>query len=177
MSITSVRAWFVVVAVVTALASANCGSVEPTPTSPSPTPAPAPAPAPAPSPSPAPGATAAAFSITILPSNPVPFSGVPITDVASCQGRNNTWYYDQVVRETAGVAATITERFDQFDGVGGTKSNPTIQIAAGGSTTITTRWCSSTSSEHKAQTNFSGTDAKGNTWSLNGPVVRLLANK
>lgn len=32
--------------------------------------------------------------------NPVPFSGQAITDVASCRDRPNTWFYDQILKET-----------------------------------------------------------------------------
>jgi hypothetical protein len=43
--------------------------------------------------------------VTVSP-NPVPFSGQAITDIASCATRPNTWFYDQVLRETGGVAVT-----------------------------------------------------------------------
>ena len=45
----------------------------------------------------------------------MPFSGQPITDVASCNGRANTWFYDQVLRETGGVA--VTDRFGRPQGI------------------------------------------------------------
>jgi hypothetical protein len=107
--------------------------------------------------------------------NPVPFSGQAITDVASCANRPNTWFYDQVLRETGGVAVTVTERVDSFDGAVTSRTNPGIRIGANGTTTIRTRWCSSSASAHTAQTSFSGTDANGRTWSMTGPTVRLLA--
>jgi hypothetical protein len=105
----------------------------------------------------------------------VAFSGQPITDVAGCNGRANTWFYDQVLRETGGVAITVTERVDSFDGAVTSRSNPGISIPANGSSTIRTRWCSSSPSAHTAQTNFSGTDASGRTWTMTGPTVRLQA--
>lgn len=166
--------------------SACGGGVEPeSPTAPStvpsrsantataPRPSPAPAPAPAPSPSPSPAAVGR-VQVTINP-NPVPFSGQPITDIASCSTRPNTWFYDQVLRETGGVAVTVTERVDSFDGAVTGRSNPNLRIAASGSTTIRTRWCSSSASAHTAQTTFSGIDANGRSWSLTGPVVRMNA--
>ena len=107
--------------------------------------------------------------------NPVPFSGQPITDIASCSSRPNTWFYDQVLRETGGVAVTVTERVDMFDGAVTSRTNPSLRIAANGSSTLRTRWCSSTSAAHTAQTNFSGTDANGRSWTLTGPTVRLQA--
>jgi hypothetical protein len=112
--------------------------------------------------------------VTINP-NPVPFSGQPITDVASCRDRANTWFYEQVLRETGGVAITVTQRVDSFDGAQTSSSNPNIQIPANGSTTIRTRWCSASAAAHTAQTNFSGTDANGRSWSVTGPTVRLQA--
>jgi hypothetical protein len=112
--------------------------------------------------------------VTINP-NPVPFSGQPMTDVASCANRANTWFYEQALREAGGVAITVTQRVDFFDGAETGRSNPNLRIAANGSTSIRTRWCSSTATAHTAQTNFSGTDANGKTWSLTGPTVRLQA--
>ena len=185
-----------VIAIVAALATASCGQTEPTPTAPTtvtvPTrgvlvrpattnpppaqasPSPAPAPAPTPTPAPAPGTALGKIQITISPS-PVPFSGQPITDIASCQSRPNTWFYDQVLKEVGGVAVTVTQRVDAFDGAASASTNPGLRIAANGSTTIRTRWCSVSASAHTAQSNFSGTDANGKAWSITGPVVRLLA--
>ena len=180
--------------VAAALAAAGaCGEIESGPTGPTvlrsaPVPSgsgrgAAPAPAPTPTPTPTPTATAnptpatsgtGRVAVTINP-NPVPFSGQPITDVASCRDRPNTWFYDQVLRETGGVAVTITERVDSFDGAVTSRSNPGIRIPPNGSTTIRTRWCSSAATAHTAQTNFSGTDANGNTWNVTGPTVRLNA--
>jgi len=175
-----------VVLLAAALATTTCGQIEEAPTAPSTVPSrsnpptsPAPAPAPAPSPTtpaPAPPAPTAAgrIQITINP-NPVPFSGQPITDIASCRDRPNTWFYDQVLRETGGVAVTVTERVDSFDGAAGSRSNPGLRVPANGSLTVRTRWCSATAAAHTAQTNFSGTDANGRSWNTGGPVVRLMA--
>lgn len=186
----------IVVSVVISLLTINCGSVEPTsPTAPSsisgvpsrsnntgtPTPSPAPSPRPSPSPTPAPspapppsGSGTGAVQVTVNP-NPVPFSGQPITDIASCATRPNTWFYDQVLKETGGVAVTVTRRVDTFDGAAGSATNPNLRIAANGSTTIRTRWCSVSSGAHTAQSTFSGTDANGKAWSVTGPVVRMNA--
>ena len=169
-----------VVLLAAALATTTCGQVEEAPTAPSSVPSrsnPSPAPAPTPTaPAPAPPAAAAVgrIQVTINP-NPVPFSGQPITDIASCRDRSNTWFYDQVLRETGGVAVTVTERVDSFDGAAGSRSNPGLQVPANGSLTVRTRWCSSTASAHTAQTNFSGTDANGRNWNTAGAVVRLMA--
>lgn len=145
----------------------------PTP-APMPTPTPSPAPSPAPAPAPPPSSATGRVDVTINP-NPVPFSGQPITDIASCRDRPNTWFYEQVLREVGGVAVTVTERVDAFDGAVTSLSNPSLRIPANGSTTLRTRWCSSSPASHTAQTNFSGTDANGRTWSVSGPTVRLLA--
>jgi hypothetical protein len=112
--------------------------------------------------------------VTINP-NPVPFSGQPITDIASCATRPNTWFYDQVIREVGGAAVTVTERVDMFDGAVTARTNPSLRVAANQSTTLRTRWCSSAATAHTAQSNFSGTDANGRAWSVTGPVVRLQA--
>lgn len=141
----------------------------PTPPSPAPSPPPAPAPAPAPAPN-----SSGRVEVAINP-NPVPFSGQPIGDIASCSNRPNTWFYDQVLREVGGTAVTVTERVDLFDGAVTSRTNPSLQIAAGGSTTLRTRWCSSASTAHTAQTNFAGTDANGRSWTLTGPTVRMQA--
>jgi hypothetical protein len=187
------RAWiFVAVLFIAAFVAINCGSVEPTSptpvtaggvptrsnnpvgTTPTPSRTPTPAPTPTPSPSPSTGSGTGAVQVTVSP-NPVPFSGQPITDIASCASRPNTWFYDQVLRETGGVAVTVTRRVDTFDGAAGSATNPNLRIAANGSTTIRTRWCSVSSSAHTAQSTFSGTDANGKTWSVTGPLVRLQA--
>jgi len=174
-----------VVASFAALAAINCGSIEPTaPTTVSPggvpsrsnnggTPAPAPTPTPTPTP-PSSGSGAGAVQVTVSP-NPVPFSGQPITDIATCATRPNTWFYDQILKETGGVAVTVTRRVDTFDGAAGTATNPNLRIGANGSTTIRTRWCSVSAAAHTAQSSFSGTDANGKTWSVTGPLVRLNA--
>jgi hypothetical protein len=95
--------------------------------------------------------------------------------VASCRDRANTWFYEQILRETGGMALTITERVDSFDGAVTSRTNPGIQIGANQSTTIRTRWCSATASSHTAQTNFAGTDAAGRSFSVTGTLVRLQA--
>jgi hypothetical protein len=115
-----------------------------------------------------------AVQVTVTP-NPVPFSGQAITDVASCATRPNTWFYDQVLKETGGVSVTVTRRVDTFDGAAGSATNPNLRIAAGTSTTVRTRWCSVASTAHTAQSTFSGTDANGKAWTATGPVVRMNA--
>lgn len=182
------RAWILVALLfIAAIVAINCGSTEPT--SPSPvttggvpsrsgnpagTPTPTPALTPTPSPTPSTGSGTGAVQVTVSP-NPVPFSGQAITDIASCANRPNTWFYDQVLRETGGVAVTITRRVDTFDGAAGSATNPNVRIGSNSSTTIRTRWCSVSSSAHTAQSTFSGTDANGKTWSVTGPLVRLQA--
>src|SRR5687768_15397168 len=156
MIISSTRSCAAVLVPIAALTLAACGQIEPSPTAPTattpsrgatpaggaaaPAPAPAPSPAPGPAPTPAPAPSTGRVQVTINP-NPVPFSGQPITDSASCATRPNTWFYDQVVRETGGVAVTITERVDMFDGAVTARTNPSLRVAANGSTTLCTRWC------------------------------------
>lgn len=152
-----------VVVFIAALATATCGG-KGSPTSPTPTNQP---------PQPAtPGS--AAVNVTITP-NPVPYSGKPITDVPGCANLNNTWYYDQVLKEESGLEVRFTKRLDTFDGWPiNDVSNLNIVIPANGSITLPTRWCSATSAEHNAHSTFTGTDAKGNTVVATGGVVRLL---
>ena len=175
----------VAVLCIAAFVAINCGSVEPTSPSPvttgsvpsrtsNPVGTPTPAPTPTPSPSPSTGSATGAVQVTVSP-NPVPFSGQAITDISSCVNRPNTWFYDQVLRETGGVAVMVTRRVDTFDGAAGSATNPNLRIAANSSTTVRTRWCSVSSSAHTAQSTFSGTDANGKAWSVTGPLVRLQA--
>jgi hypothetical protein len=116
------------------------------------------------------------LTVSVNP-NPVPFSGKPITDVAGCQNRNNTWYYEQVLEETSGSNLTITSEIDMFDGfIVNNLTDIHISVPAKGKTTLTPRWCSSESREHTAQSTFGGVDANGNTFTVSGPKVTLMAN-
>ena len=54
-------------------------------------------------------------TVTVNP-NPVPFDGKPITDVAGCASRNNTWYYELTLKETGGAPVTFNAQIDAFDG-------------------------------------------------------------
>jgi hypothetical protein len=139
---------------------------EPAPT---PAPSPAPAPAPAPAPTPAPNGSAS-FSVTVTP-NPVPWSSEP---VPNCNLANR-WHYDQVLRNTGGRRVTVSDRTDFFDGApASTRSGLGIVLEPGAETTIRTRWCSANNIEHRAQTNWSGSDETGARIDVNGVVVRLL---
>ncbi len=167
MSASSIRtslAAFIVAAVVSAACTNNSSS----PTAPAPTPTPAPAPAPAP---PAPPATAS-VQVTINP-NPAPFSGQPI-DTSGCAGSKNTWFYDQILKESGGAAVTFTNRVDKFDGrIVNSLSGLSLVVPANASLTVATRWCSSQAVAHTAQSSFSGMDANGHAISIDAPVVSL----
>lgn len=132
----------------------------------------------APAPAPAGNSNATgAVKVTVNP-NPVPFSGKPITDVAGCAKRNNTWYYELVVEETGGSAVTIHSQLDAFDGfVVNDLSGLRINVPARGSITLNPRWCSSTSGKHTAQHTLTGTDAKGTPINVKSTLVNLMANK
>lgn len=167
----SVRPWFVLFICLAAFVSTTCGSstspTAPTPSEPAPTPAPPPPP-------PSPPATASA-QVSVTP-EPVPFSGQPITDAAGCAGSANTWFYDEIIKETGGAAITFTEEVDMFDGrTVNNKTGLNISVPALGSTTFKRRWCSATAAAHTAQATFRGTDANGHAISVTGPVVRLMA--
>jgi hypothetical protein len=107
--------------------------------------------------------------------DPVPFSGVPVTDDPGCATLPNTWYYQQVFTETAGSAVTLTSRIDFFDGF--TINNITgiaIDIPAKGTTSLGARWCSGNKTNHTAQSTFSGVDSRGNPVVVNTPVIKLM---
>jgi hypothetical protein len=124
-------------------------------------------------PSSLPGSTGS-IEITIDP-NPVPFSGQPITDAAACANYENTWFYDQVLRETAGVEVRLTSRIDVFDGqTANTVQGLNIVIPPRGTQTLRTRWCSGAPTEHSAQSSFSGADSAGNPVTATGPVAQLM---
>jgi hypothetical protein len=107
--------------------------------------------------------------------DPVPFSGVPVTDDPGCAAKPNTWYYTQVFTESAGTAVTLTSRIDFFDGF--TINNIqgiAINIPAKGTTSLGARWCSSNKENHTAQSTFSGVDSHGSPVVVNTPVIKLM---
>lgn len=165
------------------------------PPAPEPTPAPAPAPAPTPAPPPptgpgwnpgppppsmpgvpvpTPPSTHMRVSIKIDP-EPVPYSGRPITDTASCRDLKHTWYYDQHIHGETGVPVTFTERENFFDGRFVNKNTQTIQLGGNGTVVLRSRWCSGYARFHYAQTRFKGKDEYGEPVTISGPWVRLLA--
>jgi hypothetical protein len=151
------------------LAVAACSGISKTssPTAPSETVTTPAAPAQAPAPA------TGKIEVLVNP-NPVPFSGRPITDAAGCAGSKNTWFYEQVLKETGGAAVTFTSRIDKFDQrVVNNVTNANLVVPANGSLTIQSRWCSAQGVAHTAQTTFSGTDANGHTVSADGPVANL----
>lgn len=108
--------------------------------------------------------------------NPVPFSGQPITDVATCAGSKNTWFYEHEIQETAGVAVTFTTETHRFDGaIASNRTGLNISVPARGSVKMNRRWCSSSPSGHTTQTTMTGTDANGNAVTLTGPDTTLMA--
>ena len=121
-----------------------------------------------PAPSPQPGGPGA-LSVSINP-NPVPWSNTP---VPNCNLANR-WHYEQTLTNTGGSTITISDRADFFDGVQvSTRSGLGIVLTPGQSTTITTSWCSGNNIEHRAQTNFSGSDESGHQVTFTGTTVRL----
>lgn len=164
----------VAAALSTSLAGTFACSKADNPTGPDPV-ATAPPPTTPTQPGPAPVNPTGVLEISVNP-NPVPHSGVPITDAAGCANVKYTWYYDQVFRETGGAAITLTNRIDLFDdretnNIG----NLNIVIGANGSNSIRSRWCSSNKAAHSAQTRWSGTDAAGRSITVMGPKVILSA--
>ena len=165
MLIKLVRPWSLVFACAIAVVATSC-TTDSTPNAPDSTPAQQ-----QPAPPPTTNATAN-VNVEVRP-NPVPFSGAPITDAASCAGSPNTWFYDQIFTETAGVAVKFTNRTDMFDGRVTNNGATDISVPAKGTVTIKSRWCSAASVSHTAKTTFSGTDANGHTINASGGDVQL----
>ena len=161
-----VRPWMLVLVCVTAVAAVSC-TTDSTPNAPD-----SAQPQEQPSPTPANPNGTANVNIDIRP-NPVPFSGAPITDAASCSGSPNTWFYDQVFTETAGVAVKFTNRTDTFDGRVTNNGATDVSVPAKGTVTIKSRWCSAAAVSHTAKTTFTGTDANGHTINASGGDVQL----
>lgn len=156
-----IRICSVVVISLVALAATNCGSVEPSPTGPTPAANQVPAPAPG----------AGKLEISITPS-PVPWTNQSMAECTLA----NAWTYEQRLRNVGGARMTITDRTDFFDGAEtGTRSGLGIVLDPGQDYTIVTRWCSANATEHRTQTNFTGTDAANARIDVTGPTVRLLA--
>ncbi len=162
--LTPVRSWTVVLASLALVTTVSC-TTDSTPNGPDPTPQQNPAPTPNTN-------ATANVNVDIRP-NPVPFSGAPITDVASCSGSTNTWFYEQVFTETAGVAVHFTARTDMFDGRVTNNGSADINVPANGTTTIKSRWCSAQGVAHTARSTFTGTDGNGHPVTASGGEVQL----
>jgi hypothetical protein len=155
----SVRTCVVAFTCAAAVVAAACGGSTESPTGPTRNPVALPS---------EPGSPGA-LSVSISP-NPVPWSSDP---VPNCNLANH-WHYEQTLRNTGGIQLTISDRTDFFDGVEVSKrSGLGIVLAPGQDTTITTSWCSANNIEHRAQTNFSGSDDGGNRVAFTGTTVRL----
>lgn len=167
------RTYAIVAVCVTALTAASCGSIEPSPTAPTPVPSPAPSPSPSPSPAPAPSGPGR-LEVTVIP-NPVAWSGTPIVG-AGCDGVTNTWFYNQVLKNTGGKTIVVSDRADFFNNRPvSTRTNLGITIAPGTESTVTTRWCSASVGPHTAKTDFTGRDSDGAAVAFNGATVTLNA--
>jgi len=102
----------------------------------------------------------------------VPQSNPPLSSCTLA----NTWQYDQKLTNTGGSTVTLSDRENFFDGVSVSKQTGLgIVLAPGASTTIPTHWCSANNIEHRASTNFTGSDAANNRINFAGPAGRLLA--
>jgi hypothetical protein len=113
--------------------------------------------------------------VTINP-NPVPWSGTPIAD-GGCAGVANTWFYTQTLKNSGGNTIVVSDRTDYFNGREVSKRTGLgITIEPGAESSLTTRWCSSASGSHTAQTNFGATDVvTSSVLTVNGAVVTLRA--
>lgn len=103
----------------------------------------------------------------------VPYSGVPVP-LFSCRDNRHTWYYDQVVVTDTGIALTITERENFFEGRWVSTNTQPITIAGNSGVTLHVRWCSAYPKPHYTQTRFKGRDELGEPFVISGPWFRLL---
>lgn len=94
--------------------------------------------------------------------SPVPYSGQPITDAAGCRDLKHTWFYEQVLYATSGIAVTFTERENFFDSRFVSKVAESIHIPGNGTVRLRSRWCSGYPLPHVTQTNYRGKDENGN---------------
>jgi hypothetical protein len=144
------------------------------PWNPGPPPTPAP-PAPGQLPTPMPGTPNSHPRLIVkIEPEPVPYSGKPVPTF-SCRDLQHTWYYEQILHGQTGIAVTITERENFFDGRFVSKVSETIHIPGNGTHRLQTRWCSGYPKFHYAQTRFTGKDENGEPVVINGPWVRLMA--
>jgi hypothetical protein len=104
---------------------------------------------------------------------PVPYSGVRIP-LFACRDLAHTWYYDQHITAETGVALTITERENFFDGRFVSRSTEQIRLEGNSGVVLHTRWCSGYAKPHYAQTRFKGQDDYGEPFVVSGPWVQLL---
>lgn len=115
---------------------------------------------------------AAVLTVVTSP-NPVPprvGSGPP------CNGTDGYWTYGETVNETAGTSGTITQIWLRFLGTNPFPTNPATandSFAANGSLQYTWNWCFTPAVSRMVQSTYSGRDANGNQFSVNGPVVVL----
>lgn len=151
---------------------------------PGPKPAPAPGggswspgpPPPAPAGVPVPTSPSTHFRLRFkIDPEPVPHSGRPITDTASCRNLKHTWYYDQIVHGETGIGITIQERENFFDGRFVNRNTQKIWIPGNGTVVLKTRWCSGFGVFHYTQTRFKVTDDEGGQFTVSAPWVRLQA--
>jgi len=156
----SQRLWSIAIALLVSLLSATCGKGSPTgPSGNAPPPPP----------------NSGTVQLTVNP-NPVPFSGVPVTDTPDCADLPNTWYYDQIFKEFGGNTVTFTSRVDEFDGfVVNNLTGLDITIPPLGSLTLRARWCSGNPTAHTALSTFSGVDSRGASVNVTTPTIHLLA--
>lgn len=120
-----------------------------------------------------PGSATGVVIISVAPTQ-VAWSGVP-SPVSACSGVANTWYWDDVFTETAGVAVTLTSRTPVRDGVQQQDVAIAISVPARGSFTNRMVFCGPTATQHVVQNTFHGTDANGHSITAVGPTLTLLA--
>ena len=114
----------------------------------------------------------AALTITNVSPNPAPWTlngAVPCLTAA----HPNTWSYALTIRETAGVAVTLTHYSDAPEFPQQRVLDPVATVPAGGSVNRFPNQCWTLGSGHSSQITYFGTDANGHAVSVVGPVVIL----
>ena len=107
--------------------------------------------------------------------NPAPWSGAPITALPECAGFANTWFFNTVLAETAGVAVNLTSQVNVLDGAERPAVISNILVSARGTTTLNRAFCFVGANQHTVQSTFTGNDANGHSITVATPIVTLSA--
>ena len=91
------------------------------------------------------------------------------------RGFANTWFFNTVLTETAGVSVSLTSTVNFFDGAERPAIVSNIVINAHGTATLNRQFCFVAPTQHTVQATFTGTDANGHLVTVTTPIVTLTA--